>query len=289
LDKAEELLKEYRNKIESVIEPSKSPRPLAGPPPLLKGGERGDPDVEGLKNGRDDRAPTLPYRTMNINDDDILQDPAYAAAVFALIKKYGFRIYGIQTAPAALIQSNDQVRDAVLDLAADPELYVDNRPLLWMGSDVFLPQRARRLGKLLPSPEGFIKLLGELEKRRIRHYHYWISSDGDSSWQELVEELALIINYYRDFPNFGLLAHAPFIVPYPASRLFKRLPAETLNLKIKETLDAPDPAFRYVIADRLETNFPNLNRLLNNEEKKVFSISSRPRISRLPRSWRIIY
>jgi hypothetical protein len=131
---------------------------------------------------------------------------------------------------------------------------------------VFLPQRARRLGKRLPSPEGFASLLTELEKHGLRHFHYWISSDNDSTWEEFSAELALIIGYFRNFPNFGLLAHAPFIVPYPASRYFQRLPANAPNLRIKEVLRAPDPRFNYVLPERLETRWPQLNNLLKNEK-----------------------
>jgi hypothetical protein len=207
-----------------------------------------------------------PVRTVNINDDDILQNREYAAAIFSLLKKNGFRIHGIQTSPASLFQGGELVNAGVLDLIADPGLYSDGRPLLWLGTDVFLRARARRLGKVLPAPEGFRKLLGELEMRHIRHFHYWISSDGESTWEEFSAELALISNYFRDFPNFGLLAHAPFIVPYPASRLYQRLPADTPRLRIKEFLRAPDPLFNYILPERLETAFPHLNRLLNNEK-----------------------
>jgi hypothetical protein len=237
LVKAEELLNEYKTKIEGSIEASISPR--QEPPP---------------------------FHSININDDDILQDPVYAGGIFNLIKKNAFRIIGIQTSPASLLESDGRVKTAVLDLASDAGLYVDGRPLLWLGTDVFLPQRAKRLGKRLPSPESFAKLLAELEKRGLRHFHYWISSDNDSTWEEFIEELALIVNYYRNFPNFGLLAHAPFIVPYPASRLFQRLPADTPNLKIKLDLGAPDPRFSYQVVERLETKYANLNNLLKNEK-----------------------
>lgn len=233
LEKAEEILAQYERKLEEFA---------------LAGGES---------------------RALNINDDDILQDPAYAAAVFALIKKRGWRIHGVQTSPASLLQGGDAADPAVLDLVADRDLYVNGRPLLWLGTDVFLPQRARRLGKRLPAEQGFLLLLGELEKRGLRHFHYWISSDGDSTWPEFVEELALIVAYHRDFPGFSLLAHAPFTVPYPASALGRKLARNavpTPALKIREEFAAPDPRFAYVLAERLETAFPNLNRLLNNEK-----------------------
>ncbi len=142
----------------------------------------------------------------------------------------------------------------------------DDRPLLWLGTDAFLPERARRLGKKLPPTGKFHDLLLELEKRGLRHFHYWISSDGDSTWEEFVAELALIFGYFRDFANFGLLAHAPFIVPYPSSRLFGTLAPDDPRLKIKLALDAPDSRFAYRVIDRLETNWPQLNCLLRNEK-----------------------
>jgi|GEM_PF-746150 len=294
LEKAEELLKKYKKKVDSLIEASESPRPLSRPPPLAKGVDQTkseESEIEGLinqtptngnpkksregykpsptieqKNGRDDSATTLPFFAININDDDILQDLHYAGEIFKRIKKQGFRIFGIQTSIASLVRSDGSPDQDVLDLVADPGLYVERRPLLWLGTDVFLPQRARRLGKRLPSPEVFASLLAEIEKRGLRHFHYWISSDGDSTWEEFIEELAMISNYYRNFPNFGLLAHAPFIVPYPASRSFQRMPVNALNLRIKEVLRAPDPLFNYILPERQETSFPNLNLLLNNEK-----------------------
>ncbi len=252
-------------------------------PPLLKGGDRGDffisesnstppaasqspwqeppPLVNGVFQGNIEMA-----HPININDDDILQDPLYAAAVFALIKKHGFRIHGIQTSPASFMESDDRVRSAVLDLVADRDLYVDDRPLLWLGSDVFLSRRTGRLGKKLPSAAAFAALLAEFEKRGLRHFHYWISSDGDSTWEEFVDELALILGFYRDFPGFGLLAHAPFIVPYPSSRMFQRLEAGDPRLKVKLALEAADPRFSYSIVDHIETRWPQLNNLLRNEK-----------------------
>ncbi|MCJ7524326.1 MAG: hypothetical protein MUP71_03770, partial [Candidatus Aminicenantes bacterium] len=103
----------------------------------------------------------------------------------------------------------------------------------------------------------------------LRHFHYWISSDGASNWEEFAGELALIVQYHRDFANFGLLAHAPFIVPYPASRLFRDLTKSgrvVAALKLSAEWRAPDPLFDFILPERLETAWPNLNRLLNNEK-----------------------
>jgi hypothetical protein len=216
-------------------------------------------------------------RAANINDDDILQEPAYAREIFALLKKNGWRIFGIQTSMASLVNSDGRpprgrrLADGspdleVLDLVSDPQLFVESRPLLWLGTDTFLPERARRLGKKVPSGKNFTVLLAEMEKRALRHFHYWISSDGDSNWEEFVDELALIFGFFRDFPGFGLLAHAPFIVPYPASRLFGALPANDPRLKIKLALEAPDPRFSFNVVERLETSWPQLNQLLKNEK-----------------------
>ncbi len=205
-------------------------------------------------------------RTVNINDDDILQDPAYAREIFSLLKKRDFRIYGVQTSPASLLVSDGSPGKEVLDLVADPGLYADGRPLLWLGTDTLMPQRAKRLGKPLPAAGQFAALLGEFEKRGLRHFHYWISSDGETTWAEFVEELSLIFGFSRDYPGFRLLAHAPFIVPYPASSLFGRMPDSDQRLKIKLALEAPDPRFSYKIVERMETCWPQLNALLRNEK-----------------------
>ncbi len=205
-------------------------------------------------------------RTVNINDDDILQDPAYARDIFAAIKRQGLRIFGIQTSTASLAKADGSPNAQVLELAADSDLFVNSAPLLWLGTDTFLQGRAQRLGKKLPPPAQFRELLAEMERRRIRHYHYWISSDGDSTWPEFVGELESIFSLFKDFPNFGLLAHAPFLVPYPSSVLFSQLPESDPRLKIKLDMEAPDPRFRYKVVERMEASWPQLNALLRNEK-----------------------
>lgn len=204
--------------------------------------------------------------TININDDDILQDPEYAAGIFTLLKRRGMHMFGVQTSTASLARADGTPNQQVLDMVADRELYVGDNPLLWLGTDAFLPLRAARLGKKLPPPEKFRELLDELERRRIRQYHYWISSDGDTTWGEFVEELGLIFSFFRELPGFGLLAHAPFVVPYPASTLFRRIGPSDPRLKIKLDLDAPDDRFAYRVIERLETSWPQLNALLRNDK-----------------------
>ncbi|MBN2346212.1 MAG: hypothetical protein JXO51_07450 [Candidatus Aminicenantes bacterium] len=302
LEKARELLEEYRNIVIGMTGGAESPWQESHPYPiplLSRRDERGissrwtdgnaspptpSPKGEGgLKKAasRGNFPPSPPGEggwgmgpdrselmdsAVNINDDDILQDPGYARAVFGLIKEQGLRIFGIQTSTTSLVKGDGDPDQVVLDLVSDKELYVGGAPLLWLGTDAFLAERARRLGKKLPPPEKFKELLGELEKRRIRHYHYWISSDGESTWEKFVEELALLFSFFRDFPRFGLLAHAPFIVPYPSSRLFGQLLPDDLRLKIKINLNAPDARFGYRVVDRLETRWPQLNALLRNEK-----------------------
>jgi hypothetical protein len=249
LEKAEELLQAYKVAVERIADQRR-----------------------GVPLERPDDAHDMPGRIssvgipMNINDDDILQDPAYTAGIFALVRKHGYRLHGVQAAPASLMQKDGMLNHAVLELVADRGLYVDDRPLLWLGTDVFLPRRARRLGKSLPAPEGFAALLAELERRGLRHFHYWISSDGDSNWDEFAEELAVIAGHFRAFPGFGLLAHAPFVVPYPASRLHARLENGDPRLKVRMKLEGSDPRFSFSVVDRLETKWPQLNALLRNEK-----------------------
>ncbi len=130
LEKAEEILAQYERKLEEFA---------------LAGGES---------------------RAMNINDDDILQDPAYAAAVFALLKKHGWRIHGVQTSPASLLPGGEAANPGVLDLVADKDLYVDGRPLLWLGTDVFLPAAGQAPGQAPAGGGGLSPFAGRIRKAR---------------------------------------------------------------------------------------------------------------------------
>jgi hypothetical protein len=208
-------------------------------------------------------------RTVNINDDDILQDIDFAARIFGLIKRHGFRLWGVQTAVSSLFGADNRPNPVTLDCLDDRQLFVNNRPLLWLGTDTFTRERGRRLGKRSFSPDELRRLCQELERRDITHYHYWISSDQRTDWREFVEEFLFICDLHREFKTFGLLAHAPFVIPYAATPLYRQLKRSASGLqrlKIKQMLTGPLPLFDFPLVQRLETSYEHLNRLLKNEK-----------------------
>jgi hypothetical protein len=208
-------------------------------------------------------------RTVNINDDDILQDIDFAARIFGLVKRHGFRLWGVQTAVSSLFGADNRPNPAVIHCLDDRQLFVHNRPLLWLGTDTFTRERGARLGKRSFSPDELRRLCEELERRDITHYHYWISSDQRTDWREFVEEFLLICDLHREFKTFGLLAHAPFVIPYAATPLYrqlKRSAAGFQRLKIRQMLTGPLPLFDFPLVERLETPYEHLNRLLKNEK-----------------------
>jgi hypothetical protein len=208
-------------------------------------------------------------RTVNINDDDILQDLDYAGAIFQSLKKNRFRLWGIQTSIASFYHPGGEIRAKALEMVADRLLYVEDKPLVWIGTDVFLKQRGKRLGKWIPAEDRWIRLIEEFESREIRNYHYWISSDQLSDWQEFTREFILIYQLQSRFAYFGLIAHSPFVVPYATTPLYKRLirePSAKDLIKYKKVLESRQSLFRFPLVERVETRYRNLNRLLNNEK-----------------------
>lgn len=206
--------------------------------------------------------------TLNINDDDILQDTEYTRQMLALVKRHGFNVWGIQAAPASFFAGNGRLHREAIDTIDDREAFVNQRPLVWLGSDAFLPQRAGRLGKWLPQPQAMERLIAEFEERDILNYQYWICSDQHTDWQEFVQEFLLICAWQQRFKNFSILAHSPFLVPYtstPLHRLLSQSPNLKKQIKIKKTLGSRQEMFNFDLVERLETPFPYLNRLLNNE------------------------
>lgn len=206
-------------------------------------------------------------RTININDDDILQDETYAAMVFRLIKEHGFRLWGIQTSLQSFLDGDGSSRRALLELIDDPRLFVGSMPRLWLGTDTFLVDRGRRLGKKVPPPAVFHDLFEHWRKRNVCHFHYWISSDHNSDWNEFCMEWLLILKFAKEYDHFRLLAHAPFLIPYPATPIYSLILKNGLDgqLRLKKNLTSASAVFQYPLVSRVETAHESLNRLLRNE------------------------
>jgi hypothetical protein len=208
-------------------------------------------------------------RTLNINDDDILQDPGYASEIFQSIKKNRSRVWGVQTSLDSFFSSTGEIRLNVLDVIDDRPLYVDNNPLVWLGTDTFLQQRGKRLGKKTPGEGQLLRLIEEFEKREIRNYHYWISSDYLSDWDEFTREFMFIYRLHTRFNYFGLIAHSPFLVPYsttPAYRYLIQSKELKNRVKYRQILKSDQDLFTFPLVERVETGYRHLNRLLNNEK-----------------------
>lgn len=208
-------------------------------------------------------------RTVNINDDDILQDPEYARTVFRVTRDTNFKLWGIQTSVNSFFKKDRTIDTKLLDIAADKSLYVNDNPLTWIGTDAFLRERGKRLGKQIPGEPQIRKLLEAFEKRDIRNYHYWISSDHDSDWDEFTREFLFIYRLFTGYKTFGLIAHSPFLVPYSTAPVYKHLvksPERANRVKYRRVLHTGNEIFRFPLVERVETAFPQLNRLLRNEK-----------------------
>ena len=208
--------------------------------------------------------------TININDDDILQEPQYAKEIFEIIKRTGFRLWGIQTSVNSLFTPDGLPHKQIIDLIDDKLLFVEEKPLLWAGTDAFLVERGKKLGKLIPSETQLKSLADLLEKKGIEHYHYWISSDYKSNWNEFTNELMLICHLLKNYTRFHIIAHAPFLVPYSTTPLYRLLATseETYKqIKFKKILSPSNTFFKFPLPLRVETPFLNLNRMLLNEKQ----------------------
>lgn len=208
-------------------------------------------------------------RTVNIDDDDILQDPDYAGKIFQSIKKNNFRLWGIQTSINSFFNGQGEIDRKAVEVIDDKSLYVDDNPLVWPGTDAFLKQRGKRLGKMIPEEYQMLRLVEELEKRKIRNYHYWISSDHGSNWPEFAREFMFIYRLQKGSGCFGLIAHAPFPVPYSTTPLYKQLiqsPGLKNRIKYKQILKSGREVFTFPLVERVETGYGHLNRLLSNEK-----------------------
>lgn len=208
-------------------------------------------------------------KTINLNDDDILQDVKYAKKIFKLIQKHNYKLWGIQAAINSFFINNHKINRETLSVVSDRDLFVNNTPVIWLGTDTFSKKRSKKIGKWIPGTEPLIELINEFEERNISNYHYWICSDHNSSWYEFVEEFLFIHNLLSRFEKFSILAHSPFLIPYSTTRLYLKLiknPLHREQIKYKANLKTKNGIFDFPLINRLETRYPNLNRLLNNEK-----------------------
>ncbi len=205
-------------------------------------------------------------RTLNINDDDILQEKEYAEKIFTIIKNNNFKIWGIQTS----IQSffiKSEIDNEIISIIDDKELFVSDNPLIWLGTDAFSKTRGKKLAKFIPEINNLVKLIETFEDKKIKNIHYWISSDPDSTWNEFINEFIIIDNLRNKFKYFDVLAHAPFLVPYSSTPLnLKLTKSDRLDqIKYKAKLKSKKSKYDLFFAEKVVTKFNHLNRLLLNE------------------------
>jgi len=211
---------------------------------------------------------TFGSNVININDDDILQDPKYASSVFDMIERSGFTLWGVQSSITSFFDENENIKMETIKIISNKKLY-NKKPLLWIGTDTFLKKRSQRLGKPLSEIKELYHLLEKFEQYEIDNYHYWISSDHLTTWEEFIDELIIIYKLQKKFTRFYLLAHAPFLIPYPSTPAYKLImKSENYRnqIKFKKILKGIDPMFNLTLVDYVETRSEYLNRLLKNEK-----------------------
>ncbi len=159
-------------------------------------------------------------RAVNLNDDDILLNPELFIRKLELIQAFQLKIWGVQTSAGAL--HSRRVRNRVLPLLADASLYPGGRPIMWIGTDAFHAQRLVRLGK-----SGTLKTIGnicrDLDRYGILGCHYWIVTDAESNWEQLLHELFFLDGMVSQYPEtFRVLPNAGTLVPYPSTMIFRK-------------------------------------------------------------------
>ena len=150
---------------------------------------------------------------VNLADDDILLYPEYAKKVFSVLKQEGFSIWGIQTSMDSLLRE-----DAFYAIMEAPFV---SEPVVWIGTDVFISSRAKRLAKKAKEDE-IERVVKKLDSIGVRNYHYWILSDCLSTLDEFAEEFSFVASLVRKYKSFHLLPNSPFLIPYPYTPSYKR-------------------------------------------------------------------
>ncbi len=172
--------------------------------------------------------------TVNINDDDILLDVDRAKEIIKIINESGLKLWGIQSS----LETINKKRE-LLDFIACKDFYFGNRPLLWLGTDSFLPSRRKRLGRK-PLDEKTIEILIKMmEEREISNFHYLILTDFQTEWEEFIEELFFIFHLQEKYDFFEIMATSKFLIPYPYTPSFKITPEFKIEKEILSIINFP--------------------------------------------------
>lgn len=191
------------------------------------------------KNLLEKRVTNLESFAININDDDLLLNEDRAKKILKLIHQMGFKIWGIQTS----LETIEEERD-IVDFISNPEFYIYKRPLLWLGTDSFLSERRKRLGRKPINKKAIEELIEMFEKKEIGNFHYLILSDHKTDWIEFIEEIIFICNLQKSYKYFGVIPTSRFLIPYPYTPSFKVIPIhriekEMLSIKGYHQFDYP--------------------------------------------------
>ncbi|MBN1356248.1 hypothetical protein JXA40_08280 [bacterium] len=169
--------------------------------------------------------------TVNLNDDDILRDPERCMHIFGLIRSLGFRIWGVQTSLESLAGADRRSR--LLPVLADPEFYPGGRPVIWIGTDAFTGDRLRRMGKS-GSPEEIEAISLDLHRNGILGCHYWIVTDAESDWEELLREMETIVRIGGRCPGtFRIMPNAASLIPYPSTPIYRKRLEQGMGNRIR--------------------------------------------------------
>lgn len=203
--------------------------------------------------------------TVNINDDDILLNKERAIKIIKTINELGFKIWGVQTS----LESIEEGRN-VLDFLSIKEFYFHNRPLLWLGTDSFLPERRKRLGRKPLSKKIIEELIQLMEDKKIKNFHYLILTDHKTDWEEFINEIIFICELQKKYSFFEIIPTSKFLIPYPYTPSFKIIPEERIE---KETLSIENyPQFNYPLVKFAKPENEYIYALLNSPVFFEFSV-----------------
>ncbi len=158
--------------------------------------------------------------SVNFNDDDLLLDPDRCRGILEIVAAQGLKLWGVQSSLATI--NAPAVREKILSLISRKEFFQGNAPIIWIGTDAFSSSRLKRLKKF-GTQEQIRDICRDLDAHKILGCHYWIMTDGDSTWRELIDELIILTELKIRYPNtFRVLPNAATLVPYPSTEIYRQ-------------------------------------------------------------------